>query len=264
MASIDLSQWNEIRNIQEQQEYILQEQHHHQQQSGGSWEVPLPGSSGGGMVSMIPSHHQILTGVPAALQISSMPHHHHQHLPIGFLTTTPSPNVVPLMTNHASPHHQQAQHISLEIAILEREFPLVYTLLVKQQAIIDEQKVEIENKTKEVARLNAELVSRLKSRPKKTQNKDDTIPPVIVVEKDGHSLISGKGGGCGRGRALTSSSSGLEGTAGQYTPSMATSTDSDHCDSLPLKKRRRETDSDSKQKLSNVIRILGAATKSSV
>lgn len=87
----------------------------------------------------------------------------------------------------------------------------------------------MENATREIDRLNGEL-SRLQTCP--TQYKDN-IPPVILVEKDGNSLNSDKGG----------------------------SSDNNY-ESLPLKKRRRE--SDTKQNLSKVLRILSAATSSSV
>lgn len=86
----------------------------------------------------------------------------------------------------------------------------------------------MENATREIDRLNGEL-SRLQTCP--AQYKDN-IPPVILVEKDGNSLNSDKGGS------------------------------SDNCESLPLKKRRRE--SETKQNLSKVLRILSAATSSSV
>jgi hypothetical protein len=226
--TIDISKWNEVRKVD--QDGILVPH---------SWgEIPMQH----GMMFFPSSnqHHHVLTVAPS-LQMSSHPQQQDQQQ-ITFLTPTTPTNNIAVVDN------QQAQYMSSEIRMLEREFPMMYTLLVQQQTVIEQQRVQLENATQEIAHLSAEL-PRLQSC--QTQCKDK-VPPVILVEKDGHSLTSDKGG------TLTSSS--VVKKKGQYSPPVTT--DSYHCDSLPLKKRRRCNDTN-KQDLSKVLRILEAATSSS-
>lgn len=126
---------------------------------------------------------------------------------------------------------------TFEMRRLQQEFPFIYALLQQQQAVIEEQRGQIANATDQIVHLTRELSRINKCNPTK-RTADTSIPPVILVEKDGY--FSSKR---------------------SESPPLGMGTDSDtYDDSLPLKKRRRGSHGHNKQNLSKVLRILGAAT----